>query len=551
MWPSRERATLIVLRGLAGLRVWEGWLVPRIALNAGNRKWWTLAAMTGAQSMLMVDATVVGLALPSIQRDLNVSTTTIQWVISAYMLTLAALLAIGGWLSDRIGPVRSFMTGAVVFTGGLVCSGASDPLASIELLLAARVVQGCGAALMIPAAQSIITDAFARDERGGAMGIWGSVSMIFMVLAPAAGGVVTQSVGWGWLFWGLIPFGVASIVLTIYVRPVAPPAEKQARFDRLGSALLVVGLVAFIFGLMQSSAWGWLDWRVIGLLVLGSLSLVGFVLVEPHRRDPLIEMRLFRSGNFGVAALIMAFIGAPATVTSIWGARYLQDVLEFSPQAAGLALMPLSVPLLLLSIPGGRLYDKLGPRLPLGIGLGALTVAMLFGALALQERDYAWLVPSLVLIGIGLAFASTPANTEGMNSAPEELRGEAAGALQTVGQAGNVLVVAIVTTLVDSIENAHVEIFLKRNDFGDVTAEQVEGLLAEAQGGDPSDLVNLPADQLSQLVDEVKNAFTSGVQVAYLSTAGLMAILLLLALARLKGRRTTPPTAPTLEESPP
>lgn len=506
-----------------------------IALNDANRKWWTLAAMTGAQAMLMVDATIVGLALPTIQRDLNIGTTTLQWIISAYMLPMAALLAIGGWLSDRVGPVRCLLAGVVIFVVGQALAGLSSPLGEVWLLLLARAIQGTGAALMIPAAQTIITDAFARDERGGAMGIWGSVSMVFMVLAPAIGGVVTQHVGWEWLFWGLIPFGVATFLLTLYVKPVAPASARHERFDYPGAALLVGGLVATIFGLMQSSAWGWFDARVIALLALGVLLLIGFILVEPHRRSPLIELRLFHSGNFSTVAMVLFFIGAPATVTSIWGARYLQDVLGFSPSAAGLALMPLSIPLLLLSVPGGRLYDKLGPRIPLGIGLSCLTAAMLFGALALAERDYVWLVPSLVLIGVGLAFASTPANTEGMNSSPEKLRGEAAGALQTVGQAGNVFIVAVMTTVVATIENAKVADYLDLKGFTNVTVDEVEGLLAEAQGGDPAAHVDVPAGELSALIAAVQDAFTSGTQVAYFATAGIMAVLLVLALVRLPG----------------
>jgi predicted MFS family arabinose efflux permease len=334
----------------------------------------------------------------------------------------------------------------------------------------------------------------------------------------------------------MIPFGMATLLLTLYVKPAAPVSDRQARFDVAGALLLVGGLTATIFGLMQSSDWGWLDWRVIALLVAGAGLLIGFVLIEPHRRDPLIEMRLFHSGNFSTVAIVLFFIGAPATVTSIWGARYLQDVLGFSPSAAGLALMPLSIPLLLLSVPGGRLYDKLGPRIPLTIGLSCLTVAMLFGALALEEREYAWLVPSLVLIGVGLGFSSTPANTEGMNSSPEKLRGEAAGALQTVGQAGNTFIVAIMTTLVATIENAKVGDYLELKGITNVTVDQVEGLLAEVQGGDPSELVNVAPAELTALIAAVQDAFTAGTQAAYLVTGGIMALLLVLALVRLPGR---------------
>jgi EmrB/QacA subfamily drug resistance transporter len=514
------------------------------AVPTANHKWLTLAAMTGAQAMLMVDATIVGLALPDIQRDLDISTTALQWIVGGYMLAMAALLAIGGWLSDRVGAIWIFRLGVVVFVAGLACSGLSRSLSSIDVLLAARVVQGIGAALMVPTAQAIVTDTFPKNQRGGAMGIWGTASMLAMVAAPAYGGFVTQHFGWEWLFWTLIPIGLSTLAITAIVAPGARTPSSPGRFDAAGAALLVVGLGATVFGFMQSSSWGWGDPRTLAPLAVGVLALGGMVGVELRKTAPIVDLRLFGHGAFGLAALVFFVIGAPATVTSVFGARYLQDVLEFSPSQAGLALMPLSAAMLLLAIPGGRFYDKVGPRVPISLGLGALALAMMLGAWAIREHSYPLLVPSLVLIGVGLSLASTPANTEAMNAAPADLRGEAAGLVQTVGQAGNVLILALLTSIVVTIENQKVDRYLTSAGIRDLDAKQAEGILAEARGGDPSRITSLTGAALDELIRAVQDAYTAGVEFAYALVAGVMAGLCVLMALRLRGNASEPTVQP-------
>src|SRR5262245_27546660 len=370
--------------------------------------------MTGSLSMVLIDETVVSVALPTIQRDLDTAQTGLQWVVNAYLLALAAFVAVGGRLGEMYGQARVFRIGVVVF---IAASAACGFAPTEELLIAARAVQGIGAALMIPATGAIVVNAFGVGERGRAMGIYAGVSMIFLALGPLVGGVLTEGVTWRAVFWVNLPVGLVMLALSLVTLEHDRP-EARARLDWGGALTLVPALVAIVLALMQAQTWGWESPATIALLVGGAVLLVAFVLIERRVREPLIALGLFRSRNFTVDNAVLGLVQFALTGITVFGAIYVQDLLGFGPIGAGLSLLPLTVPLLLLAPRTGRLYDRVGPRVLVGAGAAVLAIGLGWTALVLDQLSYGWLVAPYILAGVGLAMIMTPASTDAMNTAP-------------------------------------------------------------------------------------------------------------------------------------
>jgi EmrB/QacA subfamily drug resistance transporter len=267
-----------------------------------ERKWLVLGTMTGALSMILLDQTVVSVALPTIQRDLGLSQTELQWVVNAYLLSLAALVALGGRLGELFGEIRLFKLGAAVF----VLASAACGLGEADWqILAARAIQGAGAAAMVPSTQAIVIATFPVAERGRAKGIYAGVSMIFLALGPLIGGVLTEWVTWRAVFWVNVPVGAVMLAAAHRTLP-GNALRTGGRMDWIGTALLVPGLTALVLGLMQGESWGWGSAATILTLTAGAALLIAFLVVERRVREPLVELRLFASRNFSVNALVLA-----------------------------------------------------------------------------------------------------------------------------------------------------------------------------------------------------------------------------------------------------
>jgi MFS family permease len=263
-------------------------------MGSDARRWWILAAMTGTLSMILLDQTVVSVALPTIQRDLDTTQTELQWVVNAYLLSLAALVAVGGRLADMFNRVGVLIAGIVLFVGSSAACGLAQ---SETFLIAARVLQGVGAALMIPPTGAIVINTFAPAERGKAMGIYAGISMIFLSLGPLVGGLFTEYVSWRWVFWVNLPVGALTIAMILRTRPEGrvPPGQ---RLDVPGLLTLVPGLAAIVLPLMQSSTWGWGSAVTILLLAGGVLLVAAFIALETRVPSPLVQLRLFLTRNF-------------------------------------------------------------------------------------------------------------------------------------------------------------------------------------------------------------------------------------------------------------
>jgi EmrB/QacA subfamily drug resistance transporter len=469
-----------------------------VRLTAGNRQRWILATMTGALSMVLIDETVVGVALPTIQRELHMSPSGLQWVVNAYLLALASCVAVGGRLGELLGQARMFRLGAAAF---IAASAGCGLAGSGAWLIAARAVQGLGAAAMTPASGAIVINTFSASDRGRAVGTYAGISMISLALAPLLGGLLTQGVTWRAVFWVNIPIGLAMLILARLSLPADDP-ERGAAMDWRGAAMLVPGLVMIVLALMQAAQWGWTSWATLTLLGLGTALLAAFTLTEPRSSSPLLQLKLFGSRNFSVGTTVLGCVQFALTGLAVFGPIYVQEILGFDPITAGLALLPLMMPLLLLSPAAGRTYDRLGPRALVTAGAALLGAGLMWSAAVLGLLRYGWLLPGLVLTGIGIALVMTPASTDAMNTAPPAWRGQAQGVVQTLRHLGGTVGLAIMSVVVASIQRARLTAYANQGGARTAGREHLTTVLAAAHG-DPAMLNGLSAATRGALRDSL------------------------------------------------
>jgi EmrB/QacA subfamily drug resistance transporter len=394
-----------------------------------------------------LDVTAVNVALPSIGRDLHAGISGLQWTVDAYTVVLASLLMFSGSAADRLGRKRTFVVGLVVFSAGsLLCSLAP----STDLLVAARVLQAVGGSMLNPVAMSIIANTFTDPrERAQAVGVWGAVFGISMALGPVVGGTFVASVGWRSIFWINIPVLLAAIVLTLRFVPESK-APRPRRFDPVGQALVVVLLAALTYGIIEAPSRGWSSPVIVAALSASAAALVGLVLYEPRRDEPLVELRFFRSIPFASAIAISVAAFSAFGGFLFLNTLYLQEARGLTPLEAGLATVPLALMTVLLSPLSGRIVGRRGPRLPLAIAgvcfVGAC--AMLSGVD--RHTSLAWLLASYVVFGAGFGLVNAPITNTAVSGMPRAQAGVAAAIATTSRQVGQTLGVAVVGAIVTS-----------------------------------------------------------------------------------------------------
>jgi EmrB/QacA subfamily drug resistance transporter len=421
-------------------------------ISANNRRWWVLAAMTGALAMVLIDQTVVTVALPTMQRDLDLSPTGLQWTVNAYLLALAAIVAPAGRLGDALGRVRTFVIGVAVFAAASVGCGLADSEAAI---LAARAVQGIAAALMVTASAAIVIGAFPLRERGRAMAIYCTVPAALTAIGPLLGGWLTEHASWRLAFWINVPVALATLALVCIARPAAVRHPVRA-FDAAGAGLLVTGVVSLVLGLQQSSAWGWGSPATAGAIAIGAALLALFVVVERRATDPIVDLRILGDRAFAADAAVLFLFQATLIVSMAYTAIYLQDILGFSPTRAGRALIWLILPALLVRGFVGRWFDAAGVRAPARAGTALAACGFFALVPAVAARSFEAMLPGLALQGLGLAFVLTPVSADALGRAPERLRGAAAGMTGAVRQIGASVGLAVVGAIIATSERARI-----------------------------------------------------------------------------------------------
>jgi EmrB/QacA subfamily drug resistance transporter len=392
-----------------------------------NRKWWTLGAMCFALFMVMLDNTVVNVALPSIQRDLHAELSALEWVVNGYTLTFAVLIATGGRLGDIFGRRLMFLAGVIIFAVTSATAGlAQDP----AMLIGSRAVQGIGAALMMPATLSIITHTFPAAERGRAIGIWAGVSALALSIGPVVGGFLTEYVSWRAIFFINLPVAVGAVIATVFAVTESRDETVDRRVDYPGVISLTAGLTAIVLALIEGNNWGWGSPEIIGLLAGGVIGLAVFVAIELRVAVPMVEFGLFRTRQF-IGTNLVAFIVTFAMMgTFFFMAIYMQDILGYSALEAGVRFLPTTMVIAVIAPISGRLADRLGPATPMSAGLAILAVAMFMFAGIDTSTTYSGLLIPFILMGIGIALIMSPMSTAAMNAVSVQKSGVASGVLQ-------------------------------------------------------------------------------------------------------------------------
>jgi EmrB/QacA subfamily drug resistance transporter len=426
--------------------------LPRPISAASPRRWWVLATMTGALSMIMIDQTVVSVALPTMQRDLGLTAAGVQWVVNAYLLVLAVLVALGGRIADLLGAERTFRAGSALFVLASALCGLADGEAAI---IAARGLQGVGAAMMVPSTGALIVNTFDARERGKAMGIYSGVSMVFLALGPLVGGLLTQGVSWRAVFYINLPIGLAMLAAAHVTLPHNPrPRIPAGAIDWTGLPLLIAGLGTLVLGLMQGQTWGWTSPAVLALLATAAVLVPVFLWWETRAAAPLVQLSLYRRQNFGADSVVLAGVQFALVGASVFGAVWSQQVLGFSAIRAGVGMLPLTIPLLFVAPAAGRLYDRVGPRPLLAAGSLLIAAGLAWLAMHLHLREYSWLIPGYAAMGIGIGLTISPATTDALGAADMGERSQASGIVQTVRQIGGVIGIAVLGAIVAHVTRA-------------------------------------------------------------------------------------------------
>jgi EmrB/QacA subfamily drug resistance transporter len=410
-----------------------------------NRRWWTLVAVSFGLFMIMLDNTVVNVALPSIRSDLGISVSELEWVVNAYALTFGVLLLSGGKLADLLGRRTIFIAGLVIFTGASLWCGLAGGAAS---LIAARTVQGVGAALMNPATLSIITATFPPRQRGTAIGIWAGVSALALAIGPLVGGLLTERISWSWIFFVNIPVGVLAIVAARLFVDESKDTSRGQRLDLPGLLSSGVGLFALTYGLIETNTYAWGSSRVLGLLAIAAVSLTAFVVIEMRGRVPMLDLSLFRNPTFSGANAVMGLVGLAMFGIFFFNSLYLQNVLGYSAIKTGATFLPMTLLIILVAPAAGKISDRIGPRWPMGVGMTLLTGSLLlFGTL--DEHSTFWnILPGLLVGGFGMAITMAPTTAAAMSSVPVDKAGVGSAVINSMRQVGGSLGIAIMGTLV-------------------------------------------------------------------------------------------------------
>jgi EmrB/QacA subfamily drug resistance transporter len=392
-----------------------------------NRKWWTLGAMCFALFMVMLDNTVVNVALPSIQREIHAQISALEWVINGYTLTFAVLIATGGRLGDIFGRRLMFLTGVIIFAITSATAGfAQDP----AMLIGSRAIQGIGAALMMPATLSIITHAFPAAERGKAIGTWAGVSALALSIGPVVGGFLTEYVSWRAIFFINLPVAAGAVIATIFAVTESRDETVDRRVDYPGVVTLTLSLTAIVLALIEGNSWGWGSPSILGLLAGGAIGLAAFVAIELRVAAPMVEFALFRTRQF-IGTNMVAFIVTFAMMgTFFFMALYMQDILGYSALEAGVRFLPTTMVIAVVAPISGRLADRLGPSTPMSAGLAILAVAMFMFAGISPSTTYGGLIIPFILMGFGIALIMSPMSTAAMNAVSVQKSGVASGVLQ-------------------------------------------------------------------------------------------------------------------------
>ena len=455
-------------------------------------RWLVLVIVCLAQFMVILDATVVNVALPSIQRDLEFSAADLQWVINGYTLVFGGFLLLGGRAGDLIGRRKVFVAGVVVFTFASLLNGLAT---SSGFLVASRALQGLGGALVSPAALSIITTTFAEgSDRTKALGVWSAIASGGGAFGLLLGGILTDAFSWEWIFFVNVPIGIATVALAMRLVPESRAAQRQATADIPGAVSVTAGLVVLVYAIVKAEDFGWGSARTLGLAAIAVALLAMFVLIESRSPAPLIRLSIFRVRSLLGANSVMLVVAGGLFAFFFFSSLYVQQILGYSPLKAGLAFLPVTAGIMTGAILAQQLVKRMGVRAVAVLGMVVAAAGLLILSTASVDGSYVGdILPGLIPQSVGMGLTFVPVTLIATTNVASEDAGLASGLFNTAQQVGGALGLAVLSTLA-----------------ADKTASVIAGSGRQAQA--------------QALVDGFNVAFLSG---ALLILAGVVLILLL------------------------
>jgi len=492
-----------------------------------KQKTLVLVAMIFAVAMMFIDQTIVAIAIPQLERDLDLSATGGQWIVNGYLLALSALFAFGGRLSDVLGHRRMVLVGVVGFaTASALCGATPTGDIGEAWMIVFRVIQGGFAALLFPAALAIVVGAFDVRERGKALAIFFAVTGALTSVGPIAGGYLTE---WTWraIFWINVPVALIAIVLTLRARP--EESRQPAPIDYRGAVLVCLGMGLAVLGLQQSSVWGWDSPATWLCIAAGIVLMIVFVRVELRTEHPLIQLRVFADRGFRADNAVLMLMSACFVPLFFFGSMYSQIALGYDASNAGLYLLIFFGGFAAASQLGGRLLDARGARIPVVVGclVGAVGFFLWAQQLTDLNLDAQW--PWIVVAGIGIGLILSPVSTDALNRASQTAYGEVTGITQTVRNFGSSLGLAVLGTILILRNKANIEETLGEAGAPKAVADRVAEALSGTGGGDAAAFAQGAGDH-AHLFEAVQHDFAASTQTVFYVMAGIMAVAFVVAL---------------------
>ena len=501
----------------------------------------TLGTLCFALFMVMLDSTVVNLAMPTIQRKLGASLTELQWIVDAYILLLASLLLTGGTLGDMFGRKKAFLGGLVLFTGGsLMC--ALSP--STGLLIAARAFQGVGAAIMMPSTLSILTNTFPDPkERAQAIGAWAGISGLALAIGPLVGGAIVDNLGWQSIFLINVPIGI--IALAVAWRFVPESSDRAGRgLDLPGQATAIVGLATLTYAFIEANTYGWTSARILTCFIVAAVALSLFALIELRSKSPMLQLGFFRNPTFCGANLVGVIISFGFFGVIFFLSLFMQEVQGYSPIRAGVLQLPCTLAIAVTAVASGRIVGRVGSRLPMTFGLGMLGAGLLFLTALEPTTPYTSWWYWMVLIGLGMGLIMSPMTSAIMSTVPAARAGMASATSNTLRQVGSVFGIAVLGDIVTHRFTGQLSSALSAYHLPPSAVGKIMAVASQGRQAMPKMPAGVDAAAIGRTIGL---SFTSGIHLALWVSGFLLLAGVPIALFMVRG--TTPQAAPGLVEA--
>jgi EmrB/QacA subfamily drug resistance transporter len=498
---------------------------------AGKNSKLILAAMIFAVSMTFIDQTIVAIAIPTIQEDLSLSATGVQWIINGYLLSLSALFAFGGRLADVAGHRRMVVTGVIIFAVASALCGAT-PSGSIDELwfIVFRVIQGAGAAIMFPAALAIVLNAFPIRERGQAMAVFFAIAGGLTAVGPLAGGYLIE-LTWRAIFWVNIPVAIIALILIAKSKPA--DEKHPAPLDYRGAALITGGMGLAVLAMQQSSIWGWDSVATWGCFAAGLALLAFFVRDQLRVENPLLRLSVFKDRAFAVDNIVLFLLMIPFVPLFFFASMYAQISLGESASETGLYLLIFFAGFAIASQWGGKMLDRVGARPAMVLGCAVAAVGFYLWGNSLTELSVSDQWYYIVITGAGVGLVLSPANTDALNRVPRGRYGEATGITQTVRNFGSSLGLAVLGSFLILENRSNLEATADSNGIPKEVGSEIADAISQGTGvGDTSE--KLPAP-VQKVVDSIPHDFALASRTVFYVMAGVMAVAFVVALVGMPG----------------